>query len=55
VCTASLLPIGSLIAGVLAEVLSTRTAVWIGVLIGLVPPLLLLPLWKVREMPPAAP
>ena len=54
VCTASLLPIGSVIAGVLAEALSTRTAVWIGVLIGLVPPLLLLPLWKLREMPPAA-
>lgn len=54
VCTASLLPIGSLIAGLLAEALSTRTAVWIGVLVGLVAPLLLLPLRKLREMPPAA-
>lgn len=54
VCTVSLLPIGALLAGFLAELLGTRTAVWIGVLVGLVPPLLLLPLWKVREMPPEA-
>jgi len=51
VVTASLLPIGALIAGFLAEAVGTRNAVWVGVLIGLVPPLLLLPLWKVREMP----
>ncbi len=51
VCTASLLPVAAVLAGVLAEALGTRTAVWIGVSIGLVPPLLLLPLWKVRELP----
>lgn len=51
VCTASLLPIGSLIAGFVAEALGTREAVWIGVLIGLVPPLILLPLWKIQKMP----
>ena len=54
VCTASLLPIGALVAGFLAELAGTRNAVWIGVLIGLVAPLLLLPLWKLREMPPSA-
>jgi MFS family permease len=53
VCTASLLPIGALLAGALAEALSTRTAVWIGVLVGFAPPLLLTPLWRLREMPPA--
>ncbi len=54
VCTASLLPIGALAAGFLAEAIGTREAVWIGVAIGLVPPLILLPLWKIREMPPPA-
>jgi MFS family permease len=51
VCTASLLPIGALIAGFVAEAIGTREAVWIGVSIGLIPPLILLPLWKIREMP----
>jgi predicted MFS family arabinose efflux permease len=51
VCTASLLPIGALIAGFIAEAIGTREAVWIGVSIGLIPPLLLLPLRKIREMP----
>ena len=51
VVTASLLPIGALIAGFLAELAGTRTAVWVGVLIGLVAPVLLLPVWKVKEMP----
>lgn len=54
VCTSGLLPIGALIAGVLAELLGTRTAVWIGVVIGLVAPLFLLPLRHLREMPPSA-
>jgi len=51
VVTASLLPIGALIAGFLAELAGTRSAVWVGVLIGLVAPVLLLPVWKVKEMP----
>jgi len=54
VCTAGLLPVAALAAGFTAELLGTRAAVWIGVAIGLVPPLLLLPLWKLREMPPPA-
>ena len=51
VVTASLLPIGALSGGLIAEAFGTRNAVWVGVLIGLVPPLLLLPLWKLKEMP----
>lgn len=55
VCTGSLLPISALAAGFLAEAIGIRAAVWVGVSIGLLPPLLLLPLWKLREMPAAAP
>ncbi len=51
VCTASLLPISALLAGFLAEAIGTRAAVWVGVSIGFLPPLLLLPLWKLREIP----
>lgn len=51
VCTASLLPIGALIAGFVAEGIGTREAVWIGVSIGLIPPLILLPVWKIEKMP----
>ena len=51
VCTASLLPIGALVAGFIAEAIGTREAVWIGVSIGLLAPLILVPLWKIREMP----
>ncbi len=51
VCTASLLPISAIVAGFLAEAIGIRNAVWVGVAIGFVPPLLLLPLWKLRAMP----
>jgi MFS family permease len=51
VCTASLLPISALAAGFLAEVIGTRDAVWVGVSIGVLPPLLLLPLWGLRKLP----
>lgn len=54
VCTAGLVPVTALLAGVLAELTSIRTAVWIGVSIGLVAPLCLLPLRGVRRMPEAA-
>lgn len=54
IATSTLLPIAAILAGVIAEVAGTHVAVWIGVLIGLVAPLLLLPLWKLREMPPSA-
>jgi MFS family permease len=53
VCTSGLLPIAAIIAGVLAELLGTRAAVWIGVMVGLISPLFLLPLRHVRDMPPA--
>ena len=51
VCTAGLVPIVALLAGVLAELTTIRTAVWVGVAIGLVAPLFLLPLRNLRFMP----
>jgi MFS family permease len=51
VCTAGLVPIVALLAGLLAELTSIRTAVWVGVTIGLLAPLFLLPLRRVRLMP----
>jgi len=51
VVTSGLLPIAAVLAGVIAEVAGTRFAVWVGVLIGLVAPVLLLPLRHLREMP----
>lgn len=51
VCTAGLVPITAVLAGVLAEVTTIRTAVWVGVLIGLAAPLFLLPLRRLRLMP----
>lgn len=54
VVTSGLLPVAAVLAGVLAEVAGTRTAVWTGVLIGLVSPLFLLPLRRLRDMPPSA-
>jgi hypothetical protein len=53
VCTVGILPIAAVIAGVLAQVIGTRGAVWIGVSIGCAAPLFLIPLRKLREMPPA--
>jgi hypothetical protein len=55
VCTAGLVPVVALLAGLLAELTTIRTAVWVGVCIGLVAPLCLIPLRHVRGMPePAA-
>lgn len=51
VFTAGLLPVGALLAGVIAELAGTTTAVWVGVLIGLAAPLFLLPIRHLREMP----
>jgi len=51
VCTSGLLPIAALLAGGIAELFGTHVAVWIGVMVGLVSPLLLLPLRNIREMP----
>ncbi len=53
VCTQGVLPIAAVIAGLIAECVGTRTAMWVGVSIGLLAPVLLLPLWKLREMPAA--
>jgi MFS family permease len=51
VCTAGLVPVTALLAGLLAELTSIRTAVWVGVSIGLIAPLFLLPLRRLRFMP----
>lgn len=51
VCTASLLPVSAIVAGFLAEAIGIRNAVWVGVAIGFVPPLLLLPLWGLKHLP----
>ena len=51
VCTAGLVPITALLAGLLAELTTIRTAVWVGVSIGLVAPFCLIPLRNVRAMP----
>ncbi|HWO18334.1 MAG TPA: MFS transporter [Kofleriaceae bacterium] len=54
VLTSGLLPVAAVIAGVIAEVAGTRFAVWVGVLVGMIAPLLLWPLRGLREMPPSA-
>jgi Na+/melibiose symporter-like transporter len=53
VCSTALLPVTAILAGMLAQVTTTRFAVWVGVLIGLLTPLTLLPLRKLRDMPPS--
>jgi Na+/melibiose symporter-like transporter len=54
ICTAGILPLAALAAGALAELTSIRTAVWIGVLTGMLAPIFLLPLLRLRELPPAS-
>ena len=51
------MPIAALVAGLLGELTTIRFAVWVGVVLGLVAPLFLLPLRRVRDMPqgPAEP
>jgi MFS family permease len=51
VFTSGLLPFGALVAGIIAELATTEIAVWVGVLLGLVAPVFLLPLRHLREMP----
>jgi hypothetical protein len=51
VCTAGILPLAALLAGVLAQLTTIRTAVWIGVAIGLVAPVFLWSLRHLRAMP----
>jgi hypothetical protein len=55
VCTAGVLPVAALIAGGLSTWIGTRTAVWIGVLIGLVAPIFVWPLRHLKDMPVADP
>lgn len=47
----ALLPLGALLAGVAGNALGVRPTLWIGVSIGLLAPLLLLPLRHLRRMP----
>jgi hypothetical protein len=54
VVTSGLLPVSAVIAGVIAELGGTRLSVWIGVLVGFIAPLFLLPLRRLRDMPPSA-
>ena len=51
VCSAGLVPLVAIGAGALAQVTDIRTAMWVGVLVGLVAPLFLWPLRHLREMP----
>jgi hypothetical protein len=55
ICMSGPYPIVILAAGALAEATTIRTAVWIGMVIGLVVPFLLLSLRSLQKMPePAA-
>jgi hypothetical protein len=49
------LPLAALIAGGLATFVGIRTAMWIGVLIGLVAPIFVWPLRHLKDMPAAEP
>lgn len=54
ILSAGLVPIAAIGAGVLAQLTSIRLAVWVGTVVALVGPVFLLPLRKLRELPPAA-
>jgi MFS family permease len=49
-CTSGLVPVAALVGGVLAQATSIRFAMWIGVVIPLAAPILMLPLRSVREL-----
>jgi MFS family permease len=52
VFTAGLLPIGALLSGLISEATGgITTSVWVGVLLGLIAPVFLLPLRALRDMP----
>ncbi|MCX5742404.1 MAG: MFS transporter [Proteobacteria bacterium] len=53
VFSGSMLALGAVVAGVLAEAIGTRAAVWVGVILGLLVPVLLAPLASLRAMPDA--
>jgi Na+/melibiose symporter-like transporter len=48
VCTNGIVPIAALAAGGIAALTNITAAVWVGVAIGLLSPLLLLPLWRLK-------
>ena len=51
VCTTGMLVISSLVAGGLASLVGIRAAVWAGLLVGLIAPIFLWPLRRLRDMP----
>ncbi|HEX7836641.1 MAG TPA: MFS transporter [Kofleriaceae bacterium] len=51
VCTTGVLVVASVIAGGLASLIGIRAAVWAGLLVGLVAPIFLWPLRRLRDMP----
>ena len=51
VCTNGIVPIAALTAGLLAQLVGITIAVWVGVLVGFIAPLFLLPLWRLRALP----
>jgi predicted MFS family arabinose efflux permease len=56
--TGALLPLGALTAGLLGDAIGMRPAMWIGMSVSVAAPIVLLPLWRVKEAPvtsPAAP
>ncbi len=55
VCVAGVVPVAALGAGGLAATIGIRSAVWVGVLLGLAAPMFLLPLRHLRAMPAADP
>jgi MFS family permease len=52
--TMGLLAIAAVAAGAVGELVGLRNAVWIGVLIGLAAPLFLIPIVRLKAMPPPA-
>ena len=50
-CTSGVFPIAALIAGAIAALAGTYTAVWVGIVIGFVAPVFLWPLRHLRELP----
>jgi predicted MFS family arabinose efflux permease len=48
----ALLPIGALLAGAMGQLLGVRTALWVGLSIGLLAPLMLVPLRRLRSIGP---
>ena len=52
-CTAGITPVMAIAAGLIAEATSIRFAIWIGMAIPLVVPIVLWPLRRIRQIPPS--